>query len=435
MKLSRERKEETGAFYTPKIWADLAVKYILSLLTYPEHYTYYDPAAGEGALLDALPSHFNKIASTLEEEDVEILKAKGYKNAFQFDFLDGFIGELDLNTESPMLEVLKARDKLIIFTNPPFTTLSAKNNCLAKKMYDNHNANATVLFFLRIKYEIQPFMLFSFNKADIWTSPNLSKFRGNFDLATAIGINADFRSQSIFSAGFDIFKTKKNSERDFVQYFGEYLKTTYNLEKKEYNLQKIHAPQEYQPDGKSGLFMCCSNSWEGLNGVWPIVFNGFRIGKNAGDYPRESEQKAAQNPQLLELFAPIEPEHEPINYSEYANLQEFINSESDDIFNNQLITLVLMEIKHKSGNINENIVLLCSNRHRVVYGGNAIKERYYKHYSNLKQELPVAALNELNLLIFEGSKMDFPNAHKCKHWLFCQTGINWITLAIAEVNW
>lgn len=445
MKLTRERQEQTGAFYTPKVWADLAVKYILAILPYPEHYTYYDPAAGEGALLDALPAHFNKIASTLEAEDVEILKAKGYKNAFQFDFLDEPIGGLELNSSSPMLEVLKQREKLIIFTNPPFTSLPATNNCLAKQLYDNHNGNATVLFFLRIKYEIQPVILFSFNKADIWTGSTLFKFRANFDLTTAIGIKTDFSSSSIFSIGFEIFKTKKkfkprvcddeDDNENPIEDFGDYIKSTYNLEKKEYNLQKIHTPEEYQPDGESGLFMCPSYTWDGLKGVWPIAFNVFRIGKNAGEYPHESKEKAAQKPKLLDLFAPIEPEPKPINYNPYANLQEFINAEFDDTFNNQLIVLTILEIKYKSGEINENIVLLCSNRPRVVYGENGVKERYYKHYSTPKQELPPAALDELKQLIFEGSKRDFANAHECKHWLFCQTGINWITFAIAEVNW
>lgn len=140
------------------------------------------------------------------------------------------------------------------------------------------------------------------------------------------------------------------------------------------------------------------------------------------EFADESKKKLPQKPELT-------------NCCNYANLQEFINAEFDDTFDNQLIVLTILEIKYKSGEINENIVLLCSNRPRVVYGENGVKERYYKHYSTPKQELPPAALKELQQLIFEGSKRDFANAHECKHWLFCQTGINWITFAIADVTW
>lgn len=280
MKLTRERQEQTGAFYTPKVWADLAVKYILAILPYPEHYTYYDPAAGEGALLDALPAHFNKIASTLEAEDVEILKAKGYKNAFQFDFLDEPIGGLELNSSSPMLEVLKQRDKLIIFTNPPFVVLPTKNECLAKKLYDNHNANATALFFLRIMYEVKPVLLCSFNKMDIWQGANLQKFRANFDLYRAIGVEPTFCPYSHRTIGFKHMNTiagkkmrvvkfthQDGTEDDEDEYNGEYSQGGWNSETKKFDLIKIHTAEEYQPDGESGLFMCPSYTWDGLKGV------------------------------------------------------------------------------------------------------------------------------------------------------------------------
>jgi hypothetical protein len=429
MKLTRERQEQTGAFYTPKVWADLAVKYILAILPYPEHYTYYDPAAGEGALLDALPAHFNKIASTLEAEDVEILKAKGYKNAFQFDFLDEPIGGLELNSCSPMLEVLKQREKLIIFTNPPFTSLPAKNECLAKQTYQNHNGNATVLFFNRILYEVQPLLLCSFNKLDFWAGATLENWRKEFDLTRAVSPAPVSTYYSSRQAGFQLFNTKEGKKRqlkedfengDNDEYNCEYAISDYNPETKSFELAKIYDPEDYQPDGVNSLFLCPSYTWDGLKGVWPIAFNIFRIGRGT-KYEAYNDKK------------PKKPK--PINYNPYANLQEFINAEFDDTFDNQLIVLTILEIKYKSGEINENIVLLCSNRPRVVYGENGVKERYYKHYSTPKQELPPAALDELKQLIIEGSKRDFANAHECKHWLFCQTGINWITFAIAEVNW
>lgn len=401
MKLTRERKEQTGAFYTPKVWADLAVKYILAILPYPEHYTYYDPAAGEGALLDALPAHFNKIASTLEAEDVEILKAKGYKNAFQFDFLDEPIGGLELNSSSPMLEVLKQREKLIIFTNPPYNHLPASNKSFAKLKYKENKA--VNLFFYRIIYELKPMMLCSFNKMDIWQGGECVEFRKKFN------------PYNYLVRGLNIPKKQFSNKEEWADFYKE------ELQAEEFGDSDYETYQNYSTKISNGLFITPSDSWPGLKGNFGIAFNMFWVGYGH-EFADESKKKLPQKPELT-------------NCCNYANLQEFINAEFDDTFDNQLIVLTILEIKYKSGEINENIVLLCSNRPRVVYGENGVKERYYKHYSTPKQELPPAALKELQQLIFEGSKRDFANAHECKHWLFCQTGINWITFAIADVTW
>ena len=174
-----------------------------------------------------------------------------------------------------------------------------------------------------------------------------------------------------------------------------------------------------------------SYTWDGLKGVWPIAFNIFRIGRGTKYEPYNDKPRKKKKP--VGLFDPPPPE--PINYCPYANFADFINAEIDITFNNQLIALTILEIKYKSGEINENIVFLCDSRPQVVYGQYGVKERYYKHYSTPKQELPPAALTELNLLICEGSKRDFANAHECKHWLFLQTGINWVTFELAQINW
>ncbi len=55
MELSVKKRKETGAFYTPKKWADLAVKKIQEIIPNLEDFVFYDPCCGEGALLEALP--------------------------------------------------------------------------------------------------------------------------------------------------------------------------------------------------------------------------------------------------------------------------------------------------------------------------------------------------------------------------------------------
>ena len=47
MELSAKRRAETGAFYTPKIRADLAVKTMQEKIGNLTDYIFYDPACGE----------------------------------------------------------------------------------------------------------------------------------------------------------------------------------------------------------------------------------------------------------------------------------------------------------------------------------------------------------------------------------------------------
>ena len=225
MKLTKERQKETGAFYTPKIWADLAVQYIQKFVRDLEGFTFYDPAAGEGALLDALPANCAKIASTLEAEDVKILKAKGYENAFQFDFLSESLDILDLHGEfgdtKPSRCLAKAMmqpEKLIIFTNPPFVKLPATHSSYAKTRYKTNDA--TALFFYRILKEIQPFLLCSFNKMDIWQADSQRKLRNDLKVYQRLkvidspiflspsdswGLKGQFPIAFNMLLGFDIF--------------------------------------------------------------------------------------------------------------------------------------------------------------------------------------------------------------------------------------
>jgi len=126
MELTKERQKETGAFYTPKIWADVAVQhYIKRIIPNLQDYVFWDMAAGEGALLDALPIECEKYATTLEREDLVLLREKGYE-CNQFDFLNGDINKLVNIRNTP-------NNKLVVFTNPPYIKLPASDKSYAKK--------------------------------------------------------------------------------------------------------------------------------------------------------------------------------------------------------------------------------------------------------------------------------------------------------------
>ena len=168
--LTKERQIETGAFYTPKVWADLAVKYIQEVVPNIEDFVFYDPACGEGALLEALPKGVEKYGTTLEWEDVEICRDKGFQ-VWQLDFLKDDISEI--------LPASKM-ERLIVFANPPFVKYAA--NSIYRGAIDLYKTNdATALFFHKIA-TLKPILLCSFNKLDLYQSPIHSRFRQKFNL-------------------------------------------------------------------------------------------------------------------------------------------------------------------------------------------------------------------------------------------------------------
>lgn len=179
MQMTTEHRKQTGAFYTPKMWADKAVEYIRRVCPFLEDFVFYDPAAGEGALLDALPATCEKYASTLEPEDVEILKSKGYK-AWQFDFLRNDDNIFETAPDDGLLRSYQ-EGRLIVFTNPPFFICPAESKTWYTRYTYPVTCDATALFLMRIMYEVMPVLTCSFSKMDIYQAPQLAAFRDEFN--------------------------------------------------------------------------------------------------------------------------------------------------------------------------------------------------------------------------------------------------------------
>lgn len=174
MKMDESHRAETGAFYTPKPWADKAVECLLRHVPCLDGFTVYDPAAGEGSLLDALPEGTDCFGSTLESEDCGIMLRKGHA-CQQFDFLHNNFRFLDDT-------VLSASENgsLIVLTNPPYRKLQAGECGLMRRVYPECGTDATALFLLRIAEELHPVLTCSFTKLDIYQSPNMERFRSRF---------------------------------------------------------------------------------------------------------------------------------------------------------------------------------------------------------------------------------------------------------------
>ncbi len=173
MQLTTQRRKETGAFYTPKIWADKAVEYLKKVVPNLESLVYYDPCCGEGALLEALnragvPKN-QLVGSSLEPEDVEIVMGKGFI-AWQDDFLTA-----DIKRIRNYFDNACGIENVIVFTNPPFYKIPKGQYESIKKQYCTNDI--TALFFYRIYKELQPLLLCSFHKMDLMQGSMLRTFR------------------------------------------------------------------------------------------------------------------------------------------------------------------------------------------------------------------------------------------------------------------
>ena len=202
----RERK---GSFFTPKIWVDLSQKYLADVLgeNWQDEYYVWDCAAGTGNLLNGLTNKYNIWASTLDQQDVDVMKERIKNGAnllenhvFQFDFLnDEFT-----NLPQPLQDIIndpEERKKLVVYINPPYA--EAANKRTVSKSGNNRSdvaiSNAThlryasrigmaarelyTLFLARIYAEIPSCILAQFSTLKIVQAPFFSEFR-NFFQAT-----------------------------------------------------------------------------------------------------------------------------------------------------------------------------------------------------------------------------------------------------------
>ncbi|GHR17899.1 hypothetical protein VN1248_12190 [Helicobacter pylori] len=200
----RERK---GAFFTPRIWVEKSQEYLAKALgqDYQEDYIIWDCAGGTGNLLNGLTNKANCFLSTLDSNDVAIVKELTAANklnllenhVFQFDFLNDDFKKAPKSLQE-ILNDKEKRKKLIIYINPPYAEatsaktpsgtgknkdLVARGNLICKKYKDElHKANNELFaqFFMRIYKELNGCIMASFSTLKYLNSSNFKKFREIF---------------------------------------------------------------------------------------------------------------------------------------------------------------------------------------------------------------------------------------------------------------
>ncbi|MFT2606191.1 hypothetical protein [Helicobacter pylori] len=203
----RDVRERKGAFFTPRIWVEKSQEYLAKALgqDYQEDYIIWDCAGGTGNLLNGLTNKANCFLSTLDSNDVAIVKELAAANklnllenhVFQFDFLNDDFKSVPKSLQ----EILKDKEKLkklIIYINPPYAEatsaktpsgtgknkdLVARGNLICKKYKDELNKANNELFaqfFMRIYKELNGCIMASFSTLKYLNSSNFKKFREVF---------------------------------------------------------------------------------------------------------------------------------------------------------------------------------------------------------------------------------------------------------------
>ncbi|NLO18492.1 MAG: hypothetical protein GX121_01200, partial [Ignavibacteria bacterium] len=240
----RERK---GSFFTPQIWVELSQKYIADVLgkDWQDEYYVWDCAAGTGNLLTGLTNKYNIWASTLDKQDVEVMKDRIKNGAnlleshvFQFDFLNDDFEKLP----EPLFEIInnpKKRKKLVIYINPPYAEATSARkvtgtgdnrpgvaklhavNKLYKAKIGNASNEIFALFMARI-YEKCPFsILAQFSTLKLVQGANFKKFRkfflAKFLKGFVVMSNTFDNVKGKFAIGFTIWDLSKKEKISKIQ--------------------------------------------------------------------------------------------------------------------------------------------------------------------------------------------------------------------------
>ena len=193
----RERK---GSFFTPKIWVDLSQKYLADVLgeNWQDEYYVWDCAAGTGNLLNGLTNKYKIWASTLDQQDVDVMKDRIKNGAnlleshvFQFDFLNDAFTKLP----QPLQDIIndpEKRKKLVIYINPPYAegdnrkgegrsgVAISRTHLKYERVMGYSKRELYIQFVVRIYNELPNSLLAAFSTLKIEQAPRFFEFRQHF---------------------------------------------------------------------------------------------------------------------------------------------------------------------------------------------------------------------------------------------------------------
>lgn len=198
-------RERQGSYFTPQKWVELSQEYLAAELgeDWQDEYYIWDCAAGTGNLLNGLSNKYHIWASTLNQADVDVMKARIENGAnllpdhvFQFDFLNDSFDKLPQRLRE-IIDNEETRKKLVIYINPPYAeaattkqkTGTGKNkpkvsdSVIANKYKQSLGSAVNELyaqFLMRVYREIPSSVLANFSTLKNLQAPNFRDFRSSF---------------------------------------------------------------------------------------------------------------------------------------------------------------------------------------------------------------------------------------------------------------
>ena len=232
-----------GAYYTPLHVVDKAYDKLAETLgkNWQREYVVWDMCCGVGNLEVKHSNPRNIFMSTLDQADVDVMKATKTCVAatrFQYDYLNDDItedGQIDyrLSNKVPqgLRDAIAAGKKILVLINPPYGETGAgigkgdKN----KKGVEQTRINATMVdegyaskelfvqFMARIAKELPTATLAMFSKLKYVNAPNFEKFRHGWNAEYQGGFVVHSKAfdglSGEFPIGFLIWKTNQGSQK------------------------------------------------------------------------------------------------------------------------------------------------------------------------------------------------------------------------------
>jgi hypothetical protein len=231
-----------GAYYTPLHVVDKAYDKLSETLgkNWQKEYIVWDMCCGVGNLEVKHSNPRNIYMSTLDQADVDVMKATKTCVAatrFQYDYLNDDItddGRIDYSLTNKVPQALRdaiaAGKKILVLINPPYAEVGTgadsgnkagvadtKFAATAMSQYGKARNELFTQFVARIALEIPPAILAMFSKMKYVNAPNFERFRDVWHAKYLGGFIVHSKSfdglKGNFPIGFLIWKTdNKNSE-------------------------------------------------------------------------------------------------------------------------------------------------------------------------------------------------------------------------------
>lgn len=272
-----DERSYKGAFYTPLVVVDKAYDKLSETLgkNWQKNYIIWDMCCGVGNLEVKHSNHRNIYMSTLDGEDIDVMKATKTCVAaerFQYDYLNDDItdeGSIDYNITNKipagLRESIAANKKILILINPPYAESGSgigkgelnKKGVEKTRIHSLMKANGTgyaskelfVQFLVRIALEIPNATIAMFSKLKYVNAPNFEAFRESWSAKYLGGFVVHSKAfdglKGNFPIGFLVWQTNHINNDKFVidtietdvldkkaNPIGE--KTFYNLPKKSF---------------------------------------------------------------------------------------------------------------------------------------------------------------------------------------------------------